>query len=160
LNYENKISTTSVGTVLPDNTVVQAQKGFLEYAFNSSDENKNNLQSAILNAFANSPIDTRRDMSGNIVVSGGYSLISEFPNNLKLSIQDSLKYCKISAPPERLHSCWIGGSIVASLSSTRWLEKKEYEEYGEAAIRRMCWTDTEAAAEYMTKFDEEVSFCR
>lgn len=39
---------------------------------------------------------------------------------------------RIAAPPERLYTTWIGGSILAALSTfkTMWITKKEYEEHG------------------------------
>jgi hypothetical protein len=36
---------------------------------------------------------------------------------------------KVVAPPERKYSVWIGGSILASLSTLQmWISKDEYEE--------------------------------
>jgi hypothetical protein len=39
---------------------------------------------------------------------------------------------KIIAPPERKYSVWIGGSILASLSTFQqmWISKEEYDESG------------------------------
>ena len=39
---------------------------------------------------------------------------------------------KVVAPPERNYSVWIGGSILASLSSFQqlWVSEDEYEECG------------------------------
>ena len=39
---------------------------------------------------------------------------------------------KIIAPPERKYSVWIGGSILASLSTFQqmWISKQEYDESG------------------------------
>jgi centractin len=39
---------------------------------------------------------------------------------------------RIAAPPERLYSAWIGGSVLASLSSFKnmWISKSEYLENG------------------------------
>lgn len=44
----------------------------------------------------------------------------------------------IVAPPERNYSAWIGGSILASLSTFRnlWYSKKEYDESGPGIIHR------------------------
>ena len=43
---------------------------------------------------------------------------------------------KTTAPAERMHSAWIGGSILASLTAFRdsLYTKEEYAEYGTAAI--------------------------
>ena len=39
---------------------------------------------------------------------------------------------KVVAPPERKYSVWIGGSILASLSTFQqmWIAKSEYDESG------------------------------
>lgn len=45
---------------------------------------------------------------------------------------------KIVAPPERKYSVWIGGSILASLSTFQqmWVTKQEYDESGPAIVHR------------------------
>jgi centractin len=45
---------------------------------------------------------------------------------------------KIWAPPERILSTWIGGSILASLATFKkmWITRKEYDEMGKNAIYR------------------------
>jgi actin beta/gamma 1 len=45
---------------------------------------------------------------------------------------------KIDAPPERKYSAWIGGSILASLSTFQqiWCSKQEYEEAGAEIIHQ------------------------
>merc|ERR1712020_173110 len=47
---------------------------------------------------------------------------------------------KIVAPPERKYSVWIGGSILASLSTFEemWVRKEEYEESGPSIVHRKC----------------------
>lgn len=48
---------------------------------------------------------------------------------------------KIIAPPERKYSVWIGGSILASLSSFQqlWISKQEYDEAGPSIVHRKCF---------------------
>ena len=45
---------------------------------------------------------------------------------------------KIWAPPERILSTWIGGSILASLATFKqmWITKKDYEEHGKSSVYR------------------------
>ena len=47
---------------------------------------------------------------------------------------------KIVAAPERKFWVWIGGSIVASLSTfqQRWITKQEYDEFGPDIVHRKC----------------------
>jgi len=48
---------------------------------------------------------------------------------------------KIVAPPERKYSVWIGGSILASLSTFQqmWISKQEYDESGPSIVYRKCF---------------------
>ena len=48
---------------------------------------------------------------------------------------------KIIAPPERKYSVWIGGSILASLSTFQqmWISKQEYDEAGPSIVHRKCF---------------------
>lgn len=48
---------------------------------------------------------------------------------------------KIVAPPERKYSVWIGGSILASLSTFQqmWISKAEYDEAGPSIVHRKCF---------------------
>jgi len=48
---------------------------------------------------------------------------------------------RVTAPPERKYSVWIGGSILASLSTFQnlWCSKQEYDESGPGIVHRsMC----------------------
>merc|ERR1712060_664947 len=48
---------------------------------------------------------------------------------------------KVIAPPERKYSVWIGGSILASLSTFQqmWISKSEYDESGPSIVHRKCF---------------------
>jgi len=50
---------------------------------------------------------------------------------------------KIVAPPERKYSVWIGGSILASLSTFQnlWCSKQEYDESGPGIVHRSAYLD-------------------
>ena len=50
------------------------------------------------------------------------------------------EWLRIIAPPERKYSVWIGGSIIASLSTFQalWISKAEYEEFGPSIVLRKC----------------------
>jgi actin len=47
---------------------------------------------------------------------------------------------KIIAPPDRKYSTWVGGSILASLSSFQqmWISREEYNESGPSIVHRKC----------------------
>eukprot|EP01052_Picozoa_sp_SAG31_P004909 SAG31_NODE_210_length_20286_cov_22.684748_2_plen_78_part_00 len=48
---------------------------------------------------------------------------------------------KVIAPPERKYSVWIGGSILASLTTFRqmWITREEYDEAGPCIVHRKCF---------------------
>ena len=48
---------------------------------------------------------------------------------------------RVVAPPERKYSVWIGGSILASLSTFQqmWIAKSEYDESGPSIVHRKCF---------------------
>lgn len=59
-------------------------------------------------------------------------------------IAPSTMKVKIIAPPERKYSVWIGGSILASLSTFQqmWISKSEYDEAGPSIVHRKCFQKT------------------
>ena len=88
-------------------------------------------------------VDIRKDLYGNVVMSGGNTMFQGFPERLQKEIKalapDSMTI-KIIAPPERKYSVWIGGSILSSLSTFEemWIKKEEYDEAGPSIVHRKC----------------------
>ncbi len=86
-------------------------------------------------------LDIRKDLYGNIVLSGGSTMYPGLADRMQREINAlapaSVKV-KIVAPPERKYSVWIGGSILASLSTFQqhWVAKSEYDEAGPAIVHR------------------------
>ncbi|KAL8200148.1 hypothetical protein R6Q57_011487, partial [Mikania cordata] len=81
--------------------------------------------------------DLWKALYGNILLSGGSTLLPGFVDRMRKEIMDlapSGMDIKVVAPPERKYSSWIGGSILASLSSFQkhWISKDEYQESGPA----------------------------
>jgi actin-related protein len=80
----------------------------------------------------------------NIVLSGGTTMYPGFAHRFKKEITPlapSTMNVKIVAYPERKYAAWIGGSIVASLSTFKkiWISKQEYDEYGPTIVDRKCF---------------------
>ncbi|KAF8926964.1 Actin-2, partial [Dissophora ornata] len=78
------------------------------------------IHQVVIDSISRSDMDLRKSLYTNIVLSGGSTLCKGFGDRLlhevrKLALKD-IKI-KISAPPERKYSTWIGGSILASLST-------------------------------------------
>jgi len=89
-------------------------------------------------------VDIRKDLYGNIVLSGGTTMYSGLPERMQKEITNlapSTIKVKVVAPPERKYSVWIGGSILASLSTFQqmWISKQEYDESGPAIVHRKCF---------------------
>ncbi|KAI9336071.1 actin family [Obelidium mucronatum] len=71
------------------------------------------------------------ELYGNVVLSGGttmYPGIAERVQKELTALAPSSMKIRVVAPPERKYSVWIGGSILASLSTfqSMWISKQEY----------------------------------
>jgi actin len=89
-------------------------------------------------------VDIRKDLYGNIVLSGGTTMFEGIPERMEkeiVALAPSSMKIKIVAPPERKYSVWIGGSILASLSTFQqmWISKQEYDESGPQIVHRKCF---------------------
>lgn len=76
----------------------------------------------VVDAINRTDLDLRKNLYANIVLSGGTTLTKGFGDRLlhevqRLAVKDMR--IKIFAPPERKYSTWIGGSILAGLSTFR-----------------------------------------
>merc|ERR1711972_30268 len=86
-------------------------------------------------------VDIRKDLYANIVMSGGTTMFNGMSERLQkevTALAPSSMTIKIVAPPERKYSVWIGGSILASLSTFEemWVTKDEYDESGPSIVHR------------------------
>uniref|UniRef100_A0A667Z4S3 Actin, alpha cardiac muscle 1-like n=1 Tax=Myripristis murdjan TaxID=586833 RepID=A0A667Z4S3_9TELE len=89
-------------------------------------------------------IDIRKDLYANNVLSGGTTMYPGIGDRMQKEITalaPSTMKIKMIAPPERKYSVWIGGSILASLSTFQamWISKDEYEEAGPSIVHRKCF---------------------
>ncbi|KAF9194206.1 actin [Haplosporangium sp. Z 767] len=102
------------------------------------------IHETIFNSIMKSDLDLRRDLYGNIVLSGGTTMYPGMVDRLQkevTSLAPSSMKIRIVAPPERKYSVWIGGSILASLSTFQqmWVSKMEYDECGPTIVHRKCF---------------------
>jgi actin-related protein len=89
-------------------------------------------------------VDIRKDLYLNVVLSGGTTMfngIAERMNKELVALAPNTMKIKITAPPERKYSVWIGGSILASLTTFQqmWISKEEYDESGPGIVHRKCF---------------------
>lgn len=110
------------------------------------------------NSIMKCDVDVRKDLYGNIVMSGGTTMYPGIADRMQKEISSlapSSMKVKIIAPPERKYcrfilyfirglidllcvAVWIGGSILASLSTFQqmWISKQEYDESGPSIVHR------------------------
>ncbi|EYU34210.1 hypothetical protein MIMGU_mgv1a018613mg [Erythranthe guttata] len=101
------------------------------------------IHEAIYKSIVKCNVDVRKGLCGNVVLSGGSTMFPGIADRLCKEIEalyrSSVKI-KVVAPPERKCNVWIGGSILASLTTFQqmWVSKGEYEEFGGAIVHRKC----------------------
>jgi actin beta/gamma 1 len=99
------------------------------------------IHETIYNSIMKCDIYIRRDLYENIVLSGGTTMFQDFVDRIQkeiTSLAPSTVKINVIAPPERKNLVWIGGSILASLSTfeTMWISKQEYNESGPSIVHR------------------------
>ena len=93
--------------------------------------------------------DIREDLFGNIVLSGGNTMFPGFADRMQKEMMSiappttntpTMK-TKVFALPERKYLSWMGGSILASLSTFQqlWITKDDYDEHGPRIVHRKCF---------------------
>ncbi|KAJ8519079.1 hypothetical protein ONZ45_g3899 [Pleurotus djamor] len=99
------------------------------------------IHETVYNSITQCDVDIHPDLYGDIVLAGGSTVIPGIANRISKEMTmlspDGIRV-KIIAPPERKYSVWIGGSILASLTSfqTLWCPKEEFEEFGPSIVYR------------------------
>ncbi|EUB56078.1 Actin-2 [Echinococcus granulosus] len=96
------------------------------------------------NSIMKCDVDIRKDLYSNTVLSGGSTMFQGIAERMQREISSlapTTVKIRIAAPPERKYSVWIGGSILASLSTFQqmWISKVEYEEIGPSIVHRKCF---------------------
>jgi centractin len=95
----------------------------------------------LVNSIQKSDLELRPKLYSQMVLSGGSTLTPGFGDRLLYEIRarsPSHARIRISAPPERLVSTYVGGSILASLATFKsmWVSRAEYEEHGSSIMHR------------------------
>jgi len=95
------------------------------------------------NSIMKCDVDIRKDLYANIVLSGGSTMYEGMADRMSkevTALAPAAVKIKVVAPPERKYSVWIGGSILASLSTfnNMWITKQEYDDSGPSIVHRKC----------------------
>ncbi|KAJ7067421.1 actin 2 [Mycena amicta] len=102
------------------------------------------IHTTTYNSILKCDLDIRRELYGNIVLSGGTTMFPGIADRMQKEMTAAAPAgvkVRIAAPPERKYSVWIGGSILASLSTFQnmWVSKQEYDEMGAGIVHRKCF---------------------
>ncbi|KAG3264120.1 actin, cytoplasmic 1-like [Ictidomys tridecemlineatus] len=102
------------------------------------------IHETTFNSILKCDVDLRKDLYANTVLSGGTTMYPGLADRMHKEISalaPSTVKIKIVAPPERKYSVWIGGSILASLSTFQqiWISKQEYAEAGPSIVHHKCF---------------------
>ncbi|XP_029965799.1 uncharacterized protein LOC115401659 isoform X2 [Salarias fasciatus] len=103
------------------------------------------IHESVLKSILSSDIDLRRSFLGNIVLSGGNTLLPGLPGRLRAEVAalvpaDLREAVRVSSPSDRDFSVWSGGAVLAGLPSfsSAWISQQEYEECGPQVVFRKC----------------------
>ena len=88
--------------------------------------------------------DIQKMLYGEIVLSGGTTLFQGLDDRLLRELEQVASkgtLIKITVPPDRCFSTWIGASIVTSLSSFKqmWVTSADFKEFGTSVVQRRCF---------------------
>jgi len=108
------------------------------------DNDEINLATLLLDALLQSPIDSRKELASNIIVTGGTSMLPGFRHRLlkemyevvkTIQAYEKLKGCEfhVHNPPTLPNTVsWLGGSLVAAIQdfSKKFVTKEYYKQNG------------------------------
>ncbi|TKC35511.1 hypothetical protein EI555_006374 [Monodon monoceros] len=102
------------------------------------------IHETTFNSIMKCDVDIRKDLYANTVLSGGTTMYPGIADRMQKEITalaPSTMNIKITAAPECEYSVWIGGPILASLSTFQqmWISKQEYTESGPSIVHRKCF---------------------
>jgi len=97
----------------------------------------------LFNSVTKCDIDVRRDLYGNVLLSGGSTLFPGLEERIlkEMHLQVPVgMLVKIIAPPERKYSVWVGASVLSCLTSFKsmWITVRDYGDFGAAVVHRKC----------------------
>ncbi|KAL6071091.1 hypothetical protein STEG23_029640 [Scotinomys teguina] len=101
------------------------------------------IHETTFNSIMKCNVDIRKDLYANTVLSGCttmYPGIADQTQKITALVPSTMKI-KIIALPQCKYSMWIGGSILAFLSTFQqmWISKQEYDESSPSIVHRKCF---------------------
>lgn len=97
-----------------------------------------------VDAIAKCEQEMRKELYRSIILSGGSTMFQFMGSRIKSEVAKlvpSNTEVSVLAPAERKYSAWIGGSIVASLStfSAMYISRNDYNDVGPEIVHRKCY---------------------
>lgn len=101
------------------------------------------IQNLAFQSIQDCSVDLRRDLTGNVLLSGGTTLLPGLGERLHkelVALSHPGMKVKVMAPADRKFSVWMGGSILASLNSfqQQYITRDEYLEMGPKVVHVKC----------------------
>ncbi|XP_054299474.1 actin-related protein T2 [Pongo pygmaeus] len=102
------------------------------------------LSNMVSSSITKCDADIQKILFGEIVLSGGTTLFHGLDDRLLKELEQLASKdtpIKITAPPDRWFSTWIGASIITSLSSFKqmWVTAADFKEFGTSVVQRRCF---------------------
>jgi len=102
------------------------------------------IHDSVYKSIMRTDIDVRKELYSNVVLSGGTTMftgIGERMTRELTALAPATMRIKVVVPAERRYSVWIGGSILASLTTFQqmWISRQEYDESGPTIVHRKCF---------------------
>lgn len=87
--------------------------------------------------------EIHKRLYGSVVLSGGTTMFAGIGDRMVkelTALAPATMNVRVIAPPQRMYSAWIGGSILASLDTFQefWITRTEYEDFGAGIVHRKC----------------------
>ncbi|KAI9336072.1 actin, cytoplasmic 2-like protein [Obelidium mucronatum] len=116
---------------------------FQPYSYWERAQKLEGIHFTVLKAINECDVDLHPCMYGNFVLAGGTTNFRGFPERLE---KELIQLAPVNAslnfvtPPTKKYAAWIGGSILASLSTfeAMAIQRAEYEECGPSIVHRKC----------------------
>lgn len=104
------------------------------------------LHESVYKSILKSDLDLRRGFLGNILLSGGNTLLPGLPERLEAELgglvpHEPRSLVRVCSPSDRDFSVWCGGAVLANLPSFcgAWISQGEYDEHGPQIVHRKCF---------------------